>query len=170
MDLTNDDALMEFREMRRKRQQLSSEESIGILERATSGTLALLGDGGYPYAVPISYVYNDGKLYFHSAMSGHKVDAIRACDKASFCVIDQDDVKPAEYTTYFRSVIAFGKIHIVEDETEKLGIARILGNRYNPNQEEALQKELEHGLGRMLAIRFDIEHLTGKEAIELVRR
>jgi hypothetical protein len=120
-------------------------------------------------AVPISYVYDDGKLYFHSAMSGHKVDAIRGCDKASFCVIDKDDVKPAEYTTYFRSVIAFGRIRIVEDETEKLAIARILGNRYNPNQEEAMQKELEHGLSRMLAIRFDIEHLTGKEAIELVR-
>ena len=160
---------MEFREMRRKRQQFSEKESIAILQKATSGTLALLGDGGYPYAVPISYVYDDGKLYFHSAMSGHKVDAIRGCDKASFCVIDKDDVKPAEYTTYFRSVIAFGRIHIVEDETEKLAIARILGNRYNPNQEEALQKELEHGLSRMLAIRFDIEHLTGKEAIELVR-
>ena len=160
---------MEFREMRRKRQQFSEEESIAILQKATSGTLALLGDGGYPYAVPISYVYDDGKLYFHSAMSGHKVDAIRGCDKASFCVIDKDDVKPAEYTTFFRSVIAFGRIHIVEDETEKLAIARILGNRYNPNQEEALQKELEHGLSRMLAIRFDIEHLTGKEAIELVR-
>ena len=160
---------MKFREMRRKRHQFSEEESIAILQKATSGTLALLGDGGYPYAVPISYVYDDGKLYFHSAMSGHKVDAIRGCDKASFCVIDKDDVKPAEYTTYFRSVIAFGRIHIVENETEKLAIARILGNRYNPNQEEALQKELEHGLSRMLAIRFDIEHLTGKEAIELVR-
>ena len=160
---------MEFREMRRKRQQLSEEESIGILQNATSGTLALLGDGSYPYAVPISYVYDDGKLYFHSAMSGHKVDAIRSCGKASFCVIDQDNVKPGEYTTYFRSVIAFGRIRIVEDEKEKLTIARILGNRYNPNQEEALQKELEHGLSRMLAIRFDIEHLTGKEAIELVR-
>lgn len=134
-----------------------------------SSVSARLGDGGYPYAVPISYVYDDGKLYFHSAMSGHKVDAIRACDKASFCVIDQDCVKPAEYTTYFRSVIAFGTIHIVEDETEKLKMAKILGNRYNPHQEEALQKELEHGLNRMLAIRFDIEHLTGKEAIELVR-
>ena len=155
--------------MRRQRQQLSDEESIGILQKATSGTLALLGDGGYPYAVPISYVYDDGKLYFHSALSGHKVDAIRACDKASFCVIDQDNVKPAEYTTYFRSVIAFGRIHIVEDEEEKRSIARTLGNRYNPNQEESLRKELEHGLSRMLAIRLDIEHLTGKEAIELVK-
>ena len=155
--------------MRRKRQQLSDEESIGLLQKATSGTLALLGEGGYPYAVPVSYAYDDGKLYFHSAMSGHKVDAIRNCDKASFCIIDQDHVSPSEYTTYFRSVIAFGRIRIVEDETEKLAIARILGNRYNPNQEEALQKELEHGLSRMLAIRFDIEHLTGKEAIELVR-
>lgn len=161
---------MEFRAMRRHRQQLSVEESISILQKATSGTLALLGDGGYPYAVPISYVYDDGKLYFHSAMSGHKVDAIRSCNKASFCVIDQDSVKPAEYTTYFRSVIAFGRIRIVEDESEKLAIARILGNRYNPNQEEALQKELEHGLARMLAICFDIEHLTGKEAFELTRQ
>ena len=161
---------MDFREMRRKRQQLSDAESIEILEKATSGTLALLGDGGYPYAVPVSYVYADGTLYFHSAKEGHKVDAIRRCDKASFCVIEQDNVKPAEYTTYFRSVIAFGRIHIVEDEKEKLAIARILGNRYNPNQEEALQKELEHGFARMLAIRFDIEHLTGKESIELVRQ
>ncbi len=162
--------MSEFREMRRKRQQLSDEESIGILQRATAGTLALLGDNGYPYAVPVSYVYSDGKLYFHSALTGHKVDAIRNYEKASFCVIDQDEVKPEKYTTFFRSVIAFGRIRIIEDETEKLAIARLLGNRYNPNQEEALQKELENGLSRMLAICFNIEHLTGKEAIELARQ
>ena len=67
----------QFRPMRRNRQQLSEAESLAILEQATSGTLALLGDGGYPYAVPISYVFANGKLYFHSALSGHKVDAIR---------------------------------------------------------------------------------------------
>ena len=162
--------MSEFRAMRRKRQQLSEEESIAILQKATAGTLALLGDNGYPYAVPISYVYADGRLYFHSALSGHKVDAIRKCDKASFCVIEQDEVHPEKYTTFFRSVIAFGRIHIVEDETEKHETARMLGNRYNPNQEEALQKELESGLSRMLMIRFDIEHLTGKEAIELMKQ
>ena len=161
---------MEFRSMRRKRQQLSEEKSIGILQKSTAGTLALLGDNGYPYAVPISYVYADGKLYFHSALSGHKIDAIRNCDKASFCVIDQDEVHPEKYTTYFRSVIAFGRIHIIEDEQEKLATARLLGDRYNPNQEEALQKEIEKGLSRMVMIRFDIEHLTGKEAIELVNQ
>ena len=84
--------MSEFREMRRKRQQLSNEESIEILLKATAGTLALLGDENYPYAVPISYVYHEGKLYFHSALAGHKVDAIRKCDKASFCVIEQDNV------------------------------------------------------------------------------
>ena len=162
--------MSEFRNMRRKRQQLSEAESVGILQKATSGTLALLGDNGYPYAVPISYVYHEGKLYFHSALSGHKVDAIRQCDKASFCVIEQDDVQPKKYTTFFRSVIAFGRIHIIEDEAEKLSTARMLGNRYNPNDDESLKKEIESGLSRMLMIRFDIEHLTGKEAIELVKQ
>ena len=159
----------QFREMRRKRQQLSEEESISILRKSTAGTLALLGDNDYPYAVPISYVYANGRLYFHSALNGHKVDAVRKYDKASFCVIEQDEVHPEKYTTFFRSVIAFGRIHIIEDDTEKLETARMFGNRYNPNQEEALQKELENGLSRMLMIRFDIEHLTGKEAIELVK-
>ena len=158
-----------FRQMRRKRQQLAEVEIIAILQKATSGTLALLGDDDYPYAVPISYVYHEGKLYFHSAVEGHKIDAIRKCDKASFCVIEQDEVHPEKFTTFFRSVIVFGRIHIIEDEAEKLSTARIFGNRYNPNQEETLQKELESGLSRMLMIRFDIEHLTGKEAIELMR-
>ena len=162
--------MIQFRDMRRKRQQLSNEESIAILEKATAGTLALLGDNDYPYAVPISYVYHEGKIYFHSALAGHKVDAIRKCDKASFCVIEQDDVQPKKYTTFFRSVIAFGRIHSIEDDQEKLEKARMLGNRYNPNDEESLRQEMEKGFSRMLMIRFDIDHLTGKEAIELIKQ
>ena len=158
-----------FRSMRRIKQQLSAEATVSILKNASSGVLALLGDDDYPYAVPISYVYANNKLYFHTALAGHKVDAIRKCDKASFCVIDKDEVHGQEYTTYFRSVIAFGRIHLIEDPDEKVATARMLGNRYNPNSDEELEKELAKGLSRMMMIRFDIEHLTGKEAIELVR-
>lgn len=161
---------MEFRKMRRFRQQLSKEECETILTTATSGTLALLGDNGYPYAVPISHVYADGKLYFHSALTGHKVDAIRNCDKASFCVISSDDVHPSEFTTYFKSVIAFGRIHIVEDDDERLNAAALLGERFNPGDAEGLQKEMDKFFSHMLVIRMDIEHLSGKEAIELTRK
>lgn len=161
---------MEFREMRRKRQQLTPEESIDILENATAGALALLGDGDYPYAVPISYVYDNDTLFFHSAVAGHKIDAVNKHDKASFCVIDKDEIHGDEYTTYFRSVIAFGRIHVITDPEEKLCAAQLLGRKYNPGQEEALQKEIEKGFSRMVIIRMDIEHLTGKEAIELARQ
>ncbi len=158
-----------FPQMRRKGQQLTQEETVDILLRATSGVLALHGAGGYPYAVPLSYVYDDGRLYFHSALAGHKIEAIKNCAQASFCVVDRDDVIPEKYTTLYRSVIAFGQIHIINDEAEKMRVARMLGNRYNPNNDEALQKELQHGFNRMSVLCFDIEHLTGKESIELIR-
>ncbi len=162
--------MTQFREMRRKTQQLSQADSVAVLERATSGTLAVLGDDGYPYAVPLSYVYADGKLFFHSALAGHKVDAIRQCDKASFCVVDTDEVHPDEFTTYFRSVIAFGRVRIVDDPAEKREAARWLGARYNPDDEPALERELDKGLAHMHVVEFSIEHLTGKQAIELTRK
>lgn len=83
-----------FRPMRRHRQQLSQWDCAAILSRGTSGVLAVAGDGGYPYAVPLSYVYQEGTLFFHCAKAGHKLDALRRCSKASFCVIDQDQVVP----------------------------------------------------------------------------
>jgi len=160
---------MEFREMRRKRQQLSNEESVDILTRSTSGVLSLLGDGGYPYGVPVSYVYADGKIYLHSAVEGHKVDAVRNNAKCSFCVIEQDDVRPSEFTTYFRSVIAFGQITVIEDESEKLLALQMLGRHYSPNDEAGLAHEIKKDFNHLLMLRIDIEHMTGKESIELVR-
>ncbi|MBQ9218587.1 MAG: pyridoxamine 5'-phosphate oxidase family protein [Muribaculaceae bacterium] len=158
-----------FRPMRRIRQQLSQEQCDQILARCTSGVLALMGDGGYPYAVPMSYVYVDGKIYFHSAKQGHKVDAIGRDSHCSFCVIAQDDVKPDEFTTYFRSVIAFGRIHIVDDDTERLLALRHLGRRYSPGDEAGLQSEIDKSAAHVLLLCLDIEHMTGKEAIELVQ-
>ena len=159
-----------FRQMRRFKQLLPIETCQQILATQKRSVLSLLGDDDYPYAVPISFVYHEGCLYFHSAVEGHKTDAIRKHDKASFCVIDQDEVHGEQYTTFFRSVIAFGRVSIIEDAGEKLAAARLLGNRYYPNHDEALQKEMEKGLHRMLMFCMRIEHLTGKESIELTKR
>lgn len=159
-----------FRKMRRKRQILSQEDCAAILTQGTSGVLSLLGDGGYPYAVPLSYVYHKEKLYFHSAKSGHKLDAIRANPKASFCVIGKDHIVPQEYTTYFRSVIAFGMIRILEDEAEKREAIQALAVHYAPGDSaEHRDAEIEREWKQLCLLEFSIEHLSGKEAIELVR-
>ena len=159
-----------FREMRRKNQLLEHKEAIKILESATSGVLSLLGDNGYPYGVPLSFVYYDNKIYFHCAKEGHKLDAIKNCNKASFCIIEKDNVSPKEFTTHFRSIIAFGKVRIIEDEIEMLKYIRILGKKYAPNDDKGLEDEIKKDFSRMKMIEFDIEHLTGKEAIELVKK
>lgn len=158
-----------FREMRRKGQQMSVEESIEVLRRGTSGVLALAGDDGYPYAVPMSYVCGDGKIFFHSAATGHKLDAIARCDKASFCVICQDQIVPEKYTTFFRSVIAFGRIHRIEDAQQKRAAIELLARRYSPGHQDGAAKEIESAFDRLCMLEMEIEHLTGKEAIEMVR-
>ena len=130
-----------FREMRRKKQQLSTKECVEILRKRTSGVLAVFGEDGYPYAVPISYVYEDGKIYFHSAKAGHKIDAIQQNSKVSFCIIDQDQVVPEKYTSYFRSVIVFGKVRILEDDQEKYKSIEQLAVKYAPDDREEERKK-----------------------------
>lgn len=159
-----------FRDMRRIKQALSKEESITVLGKGTSGVLAVSGDDGFPYAVPVSYVYDDNKLYFHCATQGHKMDAIRRDEKVSFCVIDQDHVVPEEYTTYFRSVIVFGKAKILEDQAEKRRALGILAAKYSPNQEQGRLHEINRLLEQTCMVEIAVEHLSGKESIELVRQ
>ena len=158
-----------FREMRRKRQALPQEECAAILRRGTSGVLALAGDDGYPYAVPISYVYDGEKLFFHCAVTGHKVDAVRRCAKASFCVVDQDQVSPAEYTTRYRSVIAFGTMRMVEDDGEKRAAVEKLAVKYAPEDTaENRGRAIDRDWSRLAILEMTIDHLTGKEAKELM--
>ena len=152
-----------FREMRRSGQRLSDPESIEILLRGTSGVLAVIGDDGYPYAVPLSYVYREGVIWFHCAAVGHKLDALLQNGKVSFCVIDQDRVIPEKLTSAYRSVIVFGRARTVEDEGEKRRAARWLGEKYDPTDSSGMDREIAAALPRMSVIRLDIEHMTGKE-------
>ncbi|RKI43165.1 5-nitroimidazole antibiotic resistance protein [bacterium D16-51] len=159
---------MVFQEMRRNKQQLEESECLEILENGTSGVLALLGENDYPYTVPISYACCKSKIYFHSAKTGHKIDAIKKHNKASFCVIAQDQIVPEEYTTYFKSIVAFGKIRILEDKAEIYNAIELIAKKYYPkDSKENREHVIENAQGRLCMLELSIEHLTGKEAIEL---
>ena len=159
-----------FRELRRKRQALSRADCEAVLNRGTSGVLALAGDDGYPYAVPLSYLYEDGKLLFHCAKAGHKLDAVARCDKASFCVIDQDRVVPEEYTTYFRSVIAFGRIRVIGDDGERRSAVERLALKYHPGDtRENRNRYIDSEWAPLCMLEMTVEHLSGKQATELLQ-
>ena len=153
-----------FRKMRRFRQQLSHEACEQILREASSGVLAVYGDDGYPYAVPVSHVYYEGKIAFHCAKEGHKIDALRRNEKVSFCVIAQDEVMPWERTTAFISVIAFGRARIVEDEAGLRRIARLIGEKFSPGYEEDCREETDEAIaaGRLCCVEVTLDHVTGK--------
>lgn len=154
-----------FSPMRRTRQELPEEEWQDILRKGTSGVLAVLDTDGYPYAVPLSYLYAEGKLIFHGAVTGHKLEAIRHHDKASFCVIAQDDVVPLEYTTNYRSVIAFGTMRIIEDEAEKRRTIELLMKKYAPyDTVDHRNAEIESAWKRFHIFELLIDHVTGKES------
>ena len=159
-----------FRSMRRSRQQLSESDSIAVLSQATSGVLSLIGDGGYPYGVPMSFVFRDGHLYLHASLKGHKIDAIKACEKACFTIIAHDEIHGEAFTTYFRSVICFGRIRILSDELQKHDAIRWLSAKYSQESTEAMEREIAKCGRAMCVLDFTIEHLTGKEAIELTRQ
>lgn len=159
-----------FREMRRNGQLLPVEETESILRAGTSGVLALLGDDDYPYAVPVSYVYAPPCIYFHSALTGHKVDSIRKHGKASFCVIAQDDVQSAAFTTCYRSVIAFGKIRVVEDAAEKRGAMEKIARQYSSAHMEGAKRYIDASIEKLHVIALEIEHLTGKESKALAAK
>ena len=156
-----------FRGMRRKRQLLPEAETVAMLQSCTSGVLAVQGDDDYPYAVPLSFAYDDGKLFFHAAKAGHKIDAIERSDKASFCVIAADDVVQRTFTTHFRSAIAFGRARILTEDGEKRHALQCLAKKYSPDYLEAADAEIEGDWKRVCVIELAIEHMTGKASIEI---
>lgn len=152
--------------MRRKRQQIPEEEAIEILKKGSHCVLALAGDGGYPYAVPVNYVYADGKVIVHGASAGHKFDALSAESKVSLCVIDEDKVIPEKLTTAYRSVIVFGHARILKSPEEIMRACVDLGMRFSSDREN-VEKSAHDALSRVCCVEIEIDHITGKEGMEL---
>ncbi|MBR3318403.1 MAG: pyridoxamine 5'-phosphate oxidase family protein [Atopobiaceae bacterium] len=154
-----------FRKMRRHAQLLDHEECEQILMEQPRGVLSVLGDDEYPYGVPLDYVYENGVLLFHCASVGHKMDAILAHDKASFCVLDDGVRHEGEWWMCFRSVIAFGRVSLVENEDEKRRALWKLAAKYFPADYDT-ESDIARNLARVAIVRFEIEHMTGKAVRE----
>ena len=155
------------RKMRRFKQELPDAESRQILTDGKYAVWAVDGDDDYPYAVPVNYVYDGEAIYIHCARQGHKIDSILRNPKCSMCIVDKDDVIPEEFTSYFRSVIVFGKAEMIEDDTLRLDALRLLCDKYSPKIDPT--DEITRFLKTVCLVRINIDHISGKEAIELTR-
>ena len=152
-----------FRNVTRIKQVLSDEECISILKKQLRGVLSVLGDDGYPYGIPLDHWYceADGKLYFHCAKEGHKIDAIRACDKVSYCVYDGGYRKEGDWALNIRCVVVFGRMKLVEDVEKTREICSNICRKFT-DDEEYLAKQLERDMSRVQCLELTPEHMTGK--------
>lgn len=157
---------MEFRPLRRIKQELANEEIIKLLEAEKRAVLAVNGDDGYPYAVPIDYYYDNesNKLYFHGAGTGHKYDSISRDDKVCLTIYGNEEHREGDWAPYLQSVVIFGRCRVMSAD-EKLPYAKKLGIKYYPT-EAAVDKIIEETENRMQVFEISIEHICGKQIHE----
>ncbi|MBQ7433677.1 MAG: pyridoxamine 5'-phosphate oxidase family protein [Lachnospiraceae bacterium] len=152
-----------FRKMRRFKQEVSHEECVSILQTEKRGVLSVIGDEGYPYAIPMDFYYDaeEKKIYFHAAREGHKMDAIKRCDKVCFTTWNTGFRKEGDWSWNVTSVVVMGRAELVSDTelaNEKL---RKLALKYYPTVEE-VDAEMQRDAHRVQMIAIAMEHMTGK--------
>ncbi len=155
-----------FRKMRRFKQQISQEECIKVLKEAKRGVLSMAGEDGYPYGIPVSHWYNeeDGKIYFHGAKTGHKVDALKACNKVSFCVMDEGYREEGDWALNIKSVVIFGHTRFIEFAKEPEKVREIcvgLSAKFTDDENYADDEIAKVGKN-VLCIEITPDHMTGK--------
>ncbi|MBQ1482844.1 MAG: pyridoxamine 5'-phosphate oxidase family protein [Erysipelotrichaceae bacterium] len=156
-----------FRKLLRSRQALSREECLQILKKEKRGVLSVLGDDGYPYGMPINHYYDEeeNKLYFHGGKRGHKIDALKAHDKASYCVYGDGFIENDNWYLCFKSVIVFGRVEFIEDKEKIAGLCRKLSYRFTQD-ESYIENELKNSLAGTLMFSLSIEDIQGKYVTE----
>ncbi|EUB16261.1 putative 5-nitroimidazole antibiotic resistance protein NimB [Shuttleworthella sp. MSX8B] len=152
-----------FRKMRRYRQQICQEDCLKILREEGRGVLAMIGEDGYPYAIPLDFLYNEGngRIYFHCAMQGFKLDLLRFNDKVCFSVMDKGFKREGDWSWNVRSLVIFGRVREISDPMMIEGQVRALGMKYYPTR-EGVELEMKKSLSRVCLLELTIDHMTGK--------
>lgn len=156
-----------FRPVRRKNREISIEVAKDLLRTSRRGVLAVNGDNGYPYALPINYTYDEASniIIFHGARAGHKLDSIKACDKVCFTVYGNETIKEEAWAPYVQSTIVYGRCHLVDDQERAMEILRNLARKYYPS-EDIIDEEIAKAGKAVQMFQIDIEHISGKEIQE----
>ena len=154
---------MEFREMRRFKQQLSKEECFEILKSAPRGVIAMNGENGYPYAVTINQYFDetDGRIYFHGALKGLNVDLLGKDNKVCFTTTDKGHIEEGDWANTFKSVVCLGRVEEVNDKEKIYYQLRRLAEGFYPSP-ESIEKEIESAGSRVKMYVISIDHMTGK--------
>ncbi len=156
-----------FRPMRRKTKDIGLENARKLLLECRRGVLAMNGEDGYPYAIPINYRYDQvaGKIYFHGAQAGYKADAIKACDKVCFTVYGNETIKEEAWAPYLQSVVVFGRCHVIEKKDIVMEQIKAMAMKYYPDEQMADAEIAQSGRAVQM-YEIDIEHMSGKEIQE----
>lgn len=156
-----------FRTIRKKKNEIEKNAAENLLQCSRRGVLAVNGDDGYPYAIPINYVYDKEaqKIYFHGARAGHKVDALRACDKVCFTVYGNETIKEEPWAPFMQSAVVFGRCHLVEAGERATALLKQFAMKYYPN-EQLVDEEIARAGKAAQLFEIEIEHLSGKEVQE----
>ena len=156
-----------FRELIRKHKQLPEETCIEVLKNETRGVLSVLGDDGYPYGTPMNHWYNEenGRIYFHCGKVGHRLDALRRCDKVSFCVYDKGYIPEGEWAYKVNSVIVFGRMHIIDNQEQIIDIVTKLSHKFTQD-DDYIRDEIDKGIAATLLLELIPEHMCGKVVTE----
>lgn len=150
-----------FKEIRREKKKMSEEETLKVLSEGEYGVLATMSTNGYPYTTPLSYVYINDSIYFHSALEGHKLENIAANNKVSFCVTTDIELLPEEFSTKYKSVIAFGQASEVVGEEKNLALLAFI-SKYSPNYAIEGTKYIQAASNKTIVIKIVIDHISGK--------
>nr|WP_314514925.1 pyridoxamine 5'-phosphate oxidase family protein [uncultured Peptostreptococcus sp.] len=156
-----------FRPVRRKSREISLDAARNLLKASRRGVLAVNGDNGYPYALPLNYIYDEesNTIIFHGARVGHKLDSIKACDKVCFTVYGNETIKEEAWAPYVQSTIVYGRCHLVDDQERAMEILRGLARKYYPS-EDIIDEEIAKAGKAVQMFQIEIEHMTGKEIQE----
>lgn len=153
-----------FRKMRRADRQIVKEEAEQILKEAEYGTLGTICENGYPYAVPLSFVYLGECIYFHCATTGHKLDNIVRDNKVSFCTVTDTQVQPSAFSTKYKSVVVFGSASIASEDEKRIALLGLI-NKYSPGFLEKGKQYISQSLHETKIVKIEIAYMSGKAKV-----